>query len=84
MNEFARILRKNPTDAERLLWSKIRRRQLGDFKFRRQRPIGPYICDFVCVEARVIIELDGTFVLPLRRGLPRHLPRLTVFGPGTW
>ena len=60
MNDFARLLRKSPTDAERLLWSKLRRRQLGDFKFRRQRPIGPYICDFVCVEAQVIIELDGS------------------------
>jgi adenine-specific DNA-methyltransferase len=60
MNEFARLLRKNPTDAERLLWSKLRRRQLGAFKFRRQRPIGPYVCDFVCIEARVIIELDGS------------------------
>ena len=60
MNEFARLLRKNPTEAERLLWSKLRRRQLGDFKFRRQRPIGPYICDFVCLEARVIVELDGS------------------------
>src|ERR1700744_6266969 len=59
MNEFARLLRKNPTDAERLLWSKLRRRQLGGFKFRRQRPIGPYICDFVCVETQVIVELDG-------------------------
>jgi very-short-patch-repair endonuclease len=55
MNEFARLLRKSPTDAEWLLWSKLHRRQLGDFKFRRQQPIGPY----VCVEARVIVELDG-------------------------
>ena len=82
MNDFARLLRKNPTDAERLLWSKLRRRQLGQFKFRRQRPIGPYICDFVCVEAQVIIELDGTFVLPLRRGLPRHLPRVACLDRG--
>jgi very-short-patch-repair endonuclease len=59
MNDFAKLLRKNPTDAERLLWSKLRRRQLGGFKFRRQRPIGPYICNFVCVETQVIVELDG-------------------------
>jgi very-short-patch-repair endonuclease len=60
MYDFARLLRKNPTDAERFLWSKLRRRQLGAFRFRRQRPIGPYICDFVCVEAQVIIEPDGS------------------------
>jgi adenine-specific DNA-methyltransferase len=59
MNGFANILRENPTDAERLLWSRLRSRQLGGFKFRRQRPIGPYICDFVCLEAHVIVELDG-------------------------
>jgi very-short-patch-repair endonuclease len=60
VNDFARLLRQNPTDAERLLWSKLRRRQLGNYKFRRQRPIGPYICDFVCVEAQMVVELDGS------------------------
>jgi very-short-patch-repair endonuclease len=60
VNYFARHLRKNATDAERLLWSRLRRRQLGNWRFRRQRPIGPYVCDFVCLEASLIVELDGS------------------------
>ena len=59
MNNYAREMRNNATEAERLLWGHLRRRQLNGFKFRRQRPIGPYICDFVCLEALVVIELDG-------------------------
>jgi very-short-patch-repair endonuclease len=57
---YARNLRKNPTDAERLLWNRLRRHQLNGFKFRRQHSVGPYICDFACVEAAVIVELDGS------------------------
>jgi very-short-patch-repair endonuclease len=60
MKSYAQDLRNNATDAERLLWSRLRRRQLGEFKFRRQRPIGRYICDFVCLEASVVVELDGS------------------------
>ena len=59
MRRYARSLRKNQTDAERLLWSRLRRRQLSGFKFRRQHQIGLYICDFACVEALVVVELDG-------------------------
>ncbi|MEE9247731.1 MAG: endonuclease domain-containing protein [Dehalococcoidia bacterium] len=55
----ARALRKNPTDVERTLWRHLRLRQFNGFKFRRQRPIGPYIVDFVCLEKRLIVELDG-------------------------
>lgn len=55
----ARTLRKKSTDAERLLWKHLRMRQLGAYKFRRQQPIGAYIVDFVCLEKRLIIELDG-------------------------
>ena len=58
-HELARELRKNMTDAERRVWSRLRGRQLGGYKFRRQAPIGPYIVDFVCFEAKLIIELDG-------------------------
>ena len=47
------------TDAERLLWQHLRNRQLGEYKFRRQRPIGPYIVDFVCLEKKLVIEVDG-------------------------
>jgi very-short-patch-repair endonuclease len=57
--EKARRLRSNQTDVERLVWSRIRDRQLSGFKFRRQVPIGRYIVDFVCKEAALIIELDG-------------------------
>ena len=42
------------------MWSRLRRRQVGGFKFRRQRPFGPYVCDFICLEASVIVELDGS------------------------
>jgi very-short-patch-repair endonuclease len=54
-----RQLRSNSTDAERVLWQALRNRQLGGFKFRRQHPIPPYIVDFVCLEQRLIVELDG-------------------------
>ena len=55
----ARELRHGQTDAEALLWSKLRSRQIGGLKFRRQHPIGPYFGDFACVEAGLVIELDG-------------------------
>ena len=58
--KFARDLRNNATEAERLMWQRLRRRQLGGFRFRRQRPVGRYICDFVCLEAAVVVELDGS------------------------
>jgi very-short-patch-repair endonuclease len=55
----ARALRKGQTDAEALLWSRLRSRQIGSLKFRRQRPIGPYFADFACLEIGLVIELDG-------------------------
>jgi very-short-patch-repair endonuclease len=55
----ARALRGNQTAAEALLWSRLRSNQLLNLKFRRQRPIGPYFADFVCMEVRLVIELDG-------------------------
>jgi very-short-patch-repair endonuclease len=55
----ARELRNNPTRAEELLWSKLRKRQLKGRKFRRQCPLGAYFPDFVCLSERLIIELDG-------------------------
>ena len=54
----AKTLRQNLTDAERKLWSKLRDRQLLGFKFVRQQPVGPYIADFACREADLVIELD--------------------------
>ena len=55
----ARALRKTQTDAEQLLWYRLRNRQLLDLKFRRQRPVGKYIADFACLEIGLVIELDG-------------------------
>ena len=56
---IARRLRKNPTDAETRLWSRLRRKQLDGHRFRRQVSLGPYVADFVCFEARLIVEVDG-------------------------
>jgi very-short-patch-repair endonuclease len=56
---IARRLRANQTDAETVLWNRIRNRQIDGHKFARQVPIGRYICDFVCREKRVVIEVDG-------------------------
>ena len=52
-------LRQTLTDAESLLWYRLRDRRLGGYKFRRQVPLGPYIADFVCISARLIVEVDG-------------------------
>lgn len=59
MKHLAKKLRKTMTDAERLLWQNLRNRELGGYKFRRQRPIGPYIVDFVCLEKKLVVEVDG-------------------------
>jgi very-short-patch-repair endonuclease len=59
MSHLARPLRKNLTDAERWLWNHLRNRNLAGWKFRRQHPIGPFIVDFVCIEKKLIIEVDG-------------------------
>src|SRR5579872_7019358 len=56
----ARDLRQDQPLAERILWSLVRNRQLDGFKFRRQVPIGRYFADFACIEARLIVELDGS------------------------
>ena len=60
LKEPARRLRKNMTDAERKLWSKIRMKQVKGYQFLRQRPIGPYIVDFYSPEAKLVIEVDGS------------------------
>ena len=56
---LARGLRRRMTDAETRLWFHLRNRAFMGCKFRRQHPIGPYIVDFVCIEARLLVELDG-------------------------
>ena len=58
-NERARNLRKTLTEAEKALWCRLRLRQIAGHRFRRQVPIGDYIADFVCLEKRIIIEVDG-------------------------
>jgi very-short-patch-repair endonuclease len=55
---FSRSLRKHQTNAEKVLWAKLRNRQTG-IKFRRQQPLGQYIVDFVSFEKRLVIEVDG-------------------------
>jgi very-short-patch-repair endonuclease len=55
----ARVLRAANVSSEAKLWAHLRNRRLGGFKFLRQVPIGPYYADFLCREARLIIEVDG-------------------------
>jgi very-short-patch-repair endonuclease len=52
-------LRANATEAEQKLWTQLRKRQLYGFQFRRQYSIGPFFADLACLEARLIIEVDG-------------------------
>ena len=55
----ARSLRRDATSAERILWQHLKGRNLSGFKFVRQEPIGPYIADFACRNAKLVIEIDG-------------------------
>ena len=59
ISPHAARLRRDMTDVERKLWLAVRDRRLAGLKFRRQATIGPYIVDFLCAEARLIVELDG-------------------------
>ncbi len=56
---LAKRLRREMTPAEAILWRHVRAKRFSGFKFRRQQPIGPFITDFVCLAAGVIVELDG-------------------------
>ncbi|MFT3810557.1 MAG: DUF559 domain-containing protein [Micropepsaceae bacterium] len=58
--ERARRLRREQTDAERLLWGHLRARRLNGFRFKRQDPHAPFIVDFVCPERGLVVELDGS------------------------
>ncbi|MBX7111425.1 MAG: endonuclease domain-containing protein [Dehalococcoidia bacterium] len=53
-------MRAHATDAERALWQALRRRRFAGHKFRRQQPLGHYVVDFVCLEQRLIVEVDGS------------------------
>jgi len=59
MRARARSLRRDSTDAEQIIWNALRAHRLNDASFRRQKPIGPYIADFVCQATKLIIEIDG-------------------------
>jgi very-short-patch-repair endonuclease len=59
MRDFARTLRKHSTEAEKLLWSRLRARQLDGVKFKRQVPMFGYVADFVALESKLIVEVDG-------------------------
>ena len=59
MKSLARELRQQATDAERMLWKYLRAHRLAGYKFRRQVVIEPYIVDFVCLEAMLVVEADG-------------------------
>ncbi len=56
---MARHLRSRMTDAETKLWWYLRNNQLGNYKFRRQMPLGPYVLDFACESRKLVIEVDG-------------------------
>ena len=58
-NPHARRLRREATDVERRFWLAVRDRRLDGFKFRRQATVGPFVADFLCVERRLIVKLDG-------------------------
>jgi very-short-patch-repair endonuclease len=57
--QFARRLRRSQTDAERVLWFRLRDRRLGGWKFKRQVPIDRFVVDFLCADAKLIVEIDG-------------------------
>ena len=60
MIQHARQLRHDMTESERRVWQFLRERQADGFRFRRQVPIGPYIADFACLDARLVVEIDGS------------------------
>ncbi|WP_431206476.1 endonuclease domain-containing protein [Bradyrhizobium betae] len=60
LRQFAKNMRREPTDAEAAIWRLLRDRRLSAYKFRRQVPIGNYILDFVCFDKRLVIEIDGS------------------------
>ncbi|KDA04075.1 endonuclease domain-containing protein [Hyphomonas oceanitis] len=59
IRQFAKSLRRKMTDAETILWSRLKGRQRDGWQFRRQHPVGRYITDFACTRARLVLEVDG-------------------------
>jgi very-short-patch-repair endonuclease len=64
---FGKAMRQAMTRAEFRLWTRLRNRQFGDLRFRRQAPLGAYIVDFLCLERRLLVEVDGD-----QHGFPKH------------
>ena len=60
IRDFAKKMRREPTDAEAKMWRLLRDRRLAQFKFRRQVPFQNFILDFVCFEKRLVVEIDGS------------------------
>ena len=71
---FARSMRREPTEAEARLWEELRGRRLDGIKFRRQVPFDPFIADFFCADAKLVIEVDGS-----QHGVSASDPRRTAF-----
>ncbi|RWM27664.1 endonuclease domain-containing protein [Mesorhizobium sp.] len=71
--KFARTMRREATDAEDRLWQELRGRRLDRIKFRRQVPIGRFVADFLCAEARLIVEIDGSQHADSRRDRERDV-----------
>jgi very-short-patch-repair endonuclease len=59
IQQRAQDLRRGQTPAERRLWARLRGKQMGGFRFRRQHPIGPFIVGFCCLSPRLVVEIDG-------------------------
>jgi len=78
--EQAREFRQNPTKAEAVLWDRLRGRQLGEYKFKRQRVFGPFILDFYCPECKLAIELDGEIHQRQQEYDAQRTERLQSFG----
>jgi very-short-patch-repair endonuclease len=73
IRDFAKGMRREPTDAEATMWRLLRDRRLARFKFRRQVPFQNYILDFVCFERRIVIEIDGSQHASSERDVARDI-----------
>ena len=60
LKNIARVLRKNMTDSEQILWQRLRGKQILGVQFYRQKPIGNYIVDFLAPRAKLVVEIDGS------------------------
>ncbi len=80
MKHLARMLRKNSTNAEHLLWKHLRAHRLSGYKFNRQVVIEPCIVDFICLKAKLIIEADGGQHLEQRQADTKRTEYLESLG----